>query len=191
MAGIVNSVAGWFRNKMEVAPGAREDRDWHDGYYDEYDEDEYENDYEPEQPLKINTQTRDNKKSKASASRNRGSSISNVYGFTSPASSASAVQPSAETYLVHPKVMDDAVEIGSHVRNGRMCIVDLTGVASTEAQRIADYLCGCSDTVDGSVNRISNTIIAVSPRNHKVMRDYRGDSSPFDEGFFNKASAAR
>ncbi|MCL1883451.1 MAG: cell division protein SepF [Defluviitaleaceae bacterium] len=179
-----------------LAPGAEET----DGYYEEYEDGYYEDDYdhegyyEPEQvQVRYSSHNQSARKSnlRSTASSSRSSSRStetrnNVYGLPG----AVNVQKQTESVIMHPKNMEDAVEIGSHVRSGRMCIVDLTGVPTPEAQRIADYLCGNSDALDGAITRVNNTIIAVSPPNHRVMPDYR-DESHFDSGFLKKAANDR
>ncbi|MCL1842633.1 MAG: cell division protein SepF [Defluviitaleaceae bacterium] len=195
MVGIFRKLSEKFSNKM-LAPGAEDPYDYYDDYENGYDYDDYESYQDEPEPIHL-SQGRGGHASRKNASRSTASSTrstarssgrDNVYGFT-PASSSNQA-PQAETLVMHPKSMEDAVEIGSHVRSGRMCIVDLTDVPTTEAQRIADYLCGNCDALDGSITRINNTIIAASPRNHRVMPDYRG-GNPFDEGFFSKASSDR
>ncbi|MCL2200275.1 MAG: cell division protein SepF [Defluviitaleaceae bacterium] len=196
MVGIFKKLSEKLSNKM-LAPGAEE----HDGYYeDDYERNYYEDDYdqddyydEPE-PLQVRYTQRSQQprkssaKSSSSALSTRSSSTSarkdNVYGFAG----AINVHKQSESFIMHPKSMEDAVEIGSHVRSGRMCIVDLTGVPTAEAQRIADYLCGNTDALDGAINRINNTMITVSPPNHRVMTDYR-EESPFEASFFQKKAA--
>lgn len=198
MLGVFKKFSEKLSNKL-LAPGAEEpgeyyDDDYESGYYD----DDYEGDYyEESEPIQVRytqrekTQTsRKNKSSSSSsASRNTRSygAKDNVYGFT-PGSLN--VHKQSESVIMYPKNMEDAVAIGSHVRSGRMCIVDLTGVPTSEAQRIADYLCGNSDALDGAITRVNNTIITVSPPNHRVMPDYR-EESPFDTGFLKKSSSDR
>jgi FtsZ-interacting cell division protein YlmF len=196
MLGIFKKFSDRLSNNM-LAPGSEEA----DGYYEEYEGEYYEDDYdsegyyeEPESVQVRYTQRnqparKSNIKSSSSGSRSSSRSSetrNNVYGMPG----AVNVQKQTESVIMHPKNMEDAVEIGSHVRSGRMCIVDLTGVPTPEAQRIADYLCGNSDALDGSITRVNNTIIAVSPPNHRVMPDYR-DESHFDSGFLKKAANDR
>jgi FtsZ-interacting cell division protein YlmF len=98
---------------------------------------------------------------------------SNVFSISPP---AAPEQPIIETIIARPKVIDDAVEVGNHVRNGRMCIVDLTNLPALEAQRIADYLGGVCLALDGITTRVNNGIFTVSPKHHKVMSDFREEN---------------
>lgn len=185
MIGFFKKLSDKISNNM-LAPGAEET----DGYYDEHDEyDEYDEleAYDEPEPIQIRQPAKSSggKKNNVRPYRNYGGK-DNVYGFTG----AVNVRQHSETVIMHPKNMEDAVEIGSHVRSGRMCIVDLTGVPTSEAQRIADYLCGNSDALDGAITRVNNSIIAVSPPSHRVMPDYR-EEAPFDTAFLKKAANDR
>lgn len=192
MVGFFKKLSDKLSNKM-LAPGAEET----DGYYEDYD-DYYEDDddyYEEPEPIQVRY-TRQEKTSRNKSARTVPAASrtplrshgakDNVYGFTG----AVNVNKTSESIIMHPKNMEDAVEIGSHVRSGRMCIVDLTGVPTAEAQRIADYLCGNSDALDGAITRVNNTIITVSPPNHRVMPDYR-EENPFDTSFLKPAANDR
>jgi cell division inhibitor SepF len=192
MVGIFKNISEKLSNKM-MAPGAEES----DGYYyDEYDEDydDYEEyDDEPEIEVRYSRQEKSsNRKSNAKSAPARPASRGgrdNVYSLT-PNASGLHKQPQSESVIMHPKQMEDAVEIGNHIRSGRMCIVDLTGVPTAEAQRVADYLCGTCNALDGAITRVNKTILAVSPPSHRVMPDYREDTS-FDAGFLKKAANSK
>ena len=196
MIGMLKKIGDKLTNGM-LAPGARQAEEYYDDY-DDYEDDGYEDDYEDEQEqiqVRSSRQEKSSRGSKGAAlPAARGSSRSgtrdNVYGFTP---GTVTVHKQSESVINHPKTMEDAVEIGSHVRSGRMCIVDLTGVPTAEAQRIADYLCGIGDALDGAITRVNHTIITVSPPSHRVMQDYRSDDGgggPYD-GKFLKASNDR
>ena len=97
----------------------------------------------------------------------------------------------AESIILRPKLVDDAVEICNHMRAGRMCIVDLTGLNNANAQRIADYLGGVCHALDGVTTRVNEGIFTVAPHSHRVMSDYR-EETPLDRGsFFSKAANDR
>jgi FtsZ-interacting cell division protein YlmF len=189
--GFFKRLSAKLSNKM-LAPGAEDPNDHYEDDYDDsyYYEDDYDQDYEEPEPVQVRYTQKSQPAARTSKSPARTASRTglrdNVYGLPG----AINVQKQSESIIMHPKNMEDAVEIGSHVRSGRMCIVDLTGVPTPEAQRIADYLCGNSDALDGAITRVNNTIITVSPPNHRVMPDYR-DESPFDSGFFQKAANDR
>jgi len=208
-------MAGFFGSIKEkimavaLAPGAKQTKyvDEYDDDDDLYDEEYYDDDDEYEEEEAEPVQVHYTQKSARSTARSTGSASSartssstrtaskeapkeaakpsNVYSLQSQASSST--QRYTETVISKPKVIDDAVEIGNHVRGGRMCIVDLTNLPAGEAQRIADYLGGVCLALDGVTTRVNNGIFTVSPQNHKVMTDYRDDAS-FTGSTYKKAS---
>ncbi|MCL2357047.1 MAG: cell division protein SepF [Defluviitaleaceae bacterium] len=188
MMGFIDKIKEKFTNNM-IAPGSEEAYGDYDGeFYD--DDEEY---YEDPAPVRVNDRSAAPLSQKKSSSRQQRSysSKDNVYAMTGTVN----VQKPSETIIIQPQSMEDAVVIGSHVRSGRMCIVDLTGVPNAEAQRVADYLCGHCDARDGAITRINNSMITVAPHHHKVQRDFResgkdvgNGSGVFDTGFFKKAS---
>jgi len=182
MSGFFSKVKEKFRNVM-LAPGAT------DPYQDDYyEEDYYEEDYEEEdEPIKVHYTPSSERKSQAARGTSTRtparSTASNVYSFAG----ANNDNKSIESMVMHPKVIEDAVIIGDHVRSGRMCIVDLTNLETQDAQRIADYLGGVCRALDGSTTRVNNGIFTVSPQNHRVSAEYREEDA-YDEGFLAKVS---
>jgi len=92
-----------------------------------------------------------------------------------------------ESVISHPNTIEEAYEICNHVRHGRMCIVDLTGLDPSNAQRIADYIGGVSHSLDGDIKRVNNGIFTVSPKNHRVTCDFREEAVYTDTAIFKKA----
>jgi len=180
MIGWIRDISEKFSNSM-TAPGAEDhfyDEDYpsDDRYEDYYDDADYYDEPEYSPKSRRGPSREKQRPSKVSSFSSRAASVSsslstkdNVYTMSS--------NKHPETVIIHPKSMEDAIDIGSHVRGGRMCIVDMTSVPVADAQRIADYLCGNTHALDGSITRISedSKIIAVSPPNHRVTpADYRG-----------------
>ena len=180
MAGLFSRIKDSFRNVM-LSPGAEDP--YHGDYYDDdsYD-DEYYDDHEDIQPqpprYSQNTQRRSEATSGGRSSR---SSLGNKVielGY-----SANNEKSISESVIAHPTSINDAVEICSHVRSGRMVIVDLTSLDQVNAQRIADYLSGVCQSIDGDTKRVNNGIFTISPRNHRVTTDYR-EEMPTEGAFF-------
>jgi len=97
-------------------------------------------------------------------------------------------QNQSEAIVIHPKDMEDAYHIGKHVRENRLVIVDLTGLASDMARRIVDYLSGVSHTINGSTVRINQGIFTISPPTFNVMEESSRLSSNNHENEFGPAS---
>ena len=195
--------------------------DDYDDEYDDYDDDEddYDDRYEDAGRLQLHygssrdagyrrSGSRDDRASSRRGSENRrdreqassrGQSASSRYGRQderdvipfSEAGRGSGLGISVESIILRPKLVDDAVEICNHMRAGRMCIVDLTGLNNANAQRIADYLGGVCHALDGVTTRVNEGIFTVAPHSHRVMSDYR-EEMPLDRSsFFSRAANDR
>jgi cell division inhibitor SepF len=97
-------------------------------------------------------------------------------------------QIQGEAVVIHPKCMEDAYNIGKHVTQNRLVIVDLTGLASEMARRIVDYLSGVSHTIDGSTVRINNNIFTISSPSYSVKDEVSRLSSNNHENEFGPTS---
>ncbi|MBM3267383.1 MAG: cell division protein SepF [Candidatus Sericytochromatia bacterium] len=78
--------------------------------------------------------------------------------------------PLAETLVLEPRSFDDALSIISHLREKRQVILNLHTVPADERQRLVDFLSGATLALDGYQERVSETIFAFSPSNHKISR---------------------
>jgi len=176
---------------MMLAPGAQDPHyeDYDDDDYDDDDRYEYENDdnYYTSRESDRGRNLRDVKEPVARSKSVRASSrvfdpekIDNVLGFNTAGkkTTSSAV---SETIISHPNGVEDAIQLGSHIRNGRMCIVDLTGLDKIEAQRIVDYLSGVCMALDGATTRVNHGIFTVSPPNHRVTATYGNPNPSYDD----------
>jgi len=90
--------------------------------------------------------------------------------------------------VMHPKTIEGAFDVCGHVRQGRLCIIDVTDVEENDAQRIADFLHGVSDGVGGTISRVNADIFIVAPPSQSVYF-YGDDKSAFYGGFTRKAAS--
>ena len=194
MAGFFSRVRESFRSVM-LSPGA-EDPYQNGDYYEEddgYDYDDYEDEH-------VQMQTPRYEKSNQNIRRNssnnplptgrtasRGSLSDKVIelGYTS-----GGERQMSESVIAHPTNINDAVELCNHVRSGRMVIVDLTSLDKLNAQRIADYLSGVCQSLDGDTKRVNNGIFTISPKNHRVTSDYREEIA-YEGNFFPMTASDR
>ena len=186
--------------------------------YDEYDDD-YDDRYDESGRLQLHygssreagyrrSSSRDDRASSRRGSENkydreqtssRSQSASSRYGRQydrdvipfSETSKTTASVTNVESIILRPKLVDDAVEICNHMRAGRMCIVDLTGLNNANAQRIADYLGGVCHALDGVTTRVNEGIFTVAPHSHRVMSDYREEMALDRGSFFSRAANDR
>jgi len=68
-----------------------------------------------------------------------------------------------QVMLTYPKEVVDATDVCDYLRKGYVCVVNLEGVASSPAQRIADFLSGAAYVTDGAIERINTHIFIAAP----------------------------
>lgn len=65
--------------------------------------------------------------------------------------------------LCFPKDLEDSRSIVVNTRNDIVSIVDLFGTDATTAQRIADFLSGAVDALDGEILRLNKDMFLTAP----------------------------
>ena len=80
-----------------------------------------------------------------------------------------------EVVIRHPSDVTEAAKICDFIRDGKMCVVDLTDMEREMAQRIADFLGGACYALDGTVQRVSKDIFVVVPDGVRVAADLQGE----------------
>ena len=119
----------------------------------------------------------------------RGSGVGRAPDNIVKINSKGDIPPSTYAIISHPKVVEDAVALADHVCGGMLCIVDLTGLEEIEAQRIADYLGGVCQALDGTTTRVNNGIFTVSPSNFRVMPAYSDSDVTQEDTLFSQRTA--
>jgi len=97
---------------------------------------------------------------------------------------------SVQAVVARPKQVEEAMEICSHARHGRLCVVDITGLHHEDAQRIADFLGGVCQGIGGTTERISSGIFLIVPPSHRLLRDSDNLAGYYDE-ILRRASSDR
>lgn len=91
------------------------------------------------------------------------------------------IHPNAKMEVVrtYPEVVADAFPICDHVRENKVCIVNLEGVDIKESQRIADFLGGVAYAFNGDIQRISKGVFIIAPTSVEItgqLKDELRDS---------------
>jgi len=81
----------------------------------------------------------------------------------------------AEIILRHPMDVSDAAKVCDFIRDEKMCVIDLTGVERSMAQRIADFLGGACYAINGTIQRISKDIFIVVPSGVRISADIKDE----------------
>ena len=81
-----------------------------------------------------------------------------------------SVDPMKITTL-HPRSYNDARRIGEEFRSGNPVIMNLTELEDTDAKRIVDFAAGLVFGLRGSIERVTNKVLMLSPANVSVNAD--------------------
>lgn len=95
--------------------------------------------------------------------------------------------PAMEVCVIKPNTMEDAREITETLLGGRTVILNLEGMDLEVAQRIIDFTSGSAFAIDGNLQKISNSIILVTPSSVEISGDLQDLlNSSFDVPSMNR-----
>ncbi len=101
---------------------------------------------------------------------------------------AVAARPAVDPYAIHtihPRNYNDARRIGEEYRSGSPVIINLTDMNDADAKRIVDFSAGLVFGLHGTIERVTNKVFLLSPKNVDV-RDSPAVQQARD-GFFNQS----
>ena len=78
---------------------------------------------------------------------------------------------SMEVCVIKPNSVEDAREITETLLSGRTVILNLEGLDLEVAQRIIDFTSGATFAISGNLQKISNYIFLVTPKNVDISGD--------------------
>ena len=81
----------------------------------------------------------------------------------------------AEIILRNPMDVSDAAKVCDFIRDEKICVIDLTGVERSMAQRIADFLGGSCYAINGTIQRISKDIFIIVPSGVRISADLKDE----------------
>ncbi len=106
----------------------------------------------------------------------------------SPRAAATAVAPQRPSYritTVQPRTYNEARQIGEYFREGVPVIMNLTEMDDHDAKRLVDFAAGLIFGLRGSIERVTNKVFLLSPRDVEVTAE---DKALIAEGgFFNQS----
>ncbi|MDR0979428.1 MAG: cell division protein SepF [Lachnospiraceae bacterium] len=73
--------------------------------------------------------------------------------------------------ISQPTTFEQAEEIGSYFKERKSVIVNLEYVNKDVARRIVDFMSGSAQALDGSLQKVSNSIFLLAPANYEVAND--------------------
>lgn len=92
---------------------------------------------------------------------------------------ASNISSSAKIALFEPRSFEEGEEIGAYLKENKACCINLHRMPSDYRQRIIDFLSGVVYGVDGTIKKIGENVILISPRNLQVGGDITFQGNEF------------
>lgn len=86
---------------------------------------------------------------------------------------------------LHPRTYNDARAIGEHFRTGTPVIMNLTDMDDSDAKRLVDFAAGLIFGLHGSIDRITNKVFLLSPRDVEVTAEEKRQLA--EGAFFNQS----
>ena len=88
---------------------------------------------------------------------------------------------SMEVCVIKPASFDsDVMAIAETLLGGKTVILNMEGLDLSVAQRIIDFMCGATYSVDGSLQKISSFIFIITPKNVDLSGDLQGIVDSFE-----------
>ena len=78
-----------------------------------------------------------------------------------------------EVSLIKPVSMEDSHEICDCLLEGKAVVLNMEGIHMEVAQRIIDFTCGATYSMNGNLQKISNYIFIATPETVELSGDFR------------------
>ena len=78
-----------------------------------------------------------------------------------------------EVSLIKPTSMEDTREICDYLLAGKAVVLNMEGIHMEIAQRIIDFTCGATYSMDGNLQKISNYIFIATPASVELSGDFQ------------------
>lgn len=151
----MSAVISRFMEKLGLASAAEDE-------YEEYEEIEDTND-EDEEEVRY-----------SSRSRRSFSDLDSEYASRSMQTKVIPMETavsSSKMVITEPSCYESVQEIGEYLKAKKSVIINLENVSKEEARRILDFLSGAAFMIDGTIQKVSNLIYLMTPRNVEIQDD--------------------
>ena len=79
--------------------------------------------------------------------------------------------PQVKVIISQPSTFEQSEEICEHLKEKKSVIVNLEYVNKDVARRIIDFISGAVYSLDGNIQKISNSIFLVAPYNYEITNE--------------------
>ncbi|MDO4789011.1 MAG: cell division protein SepF [Johnsonella sp.] len=83
-----------------------------------------------------------------------------------------------EVVLVRPNSFEDSQQICDYLRAGKAVVLNMEGLHIELAQRVIDFSCGATYSIDGKLQKISRSIFIVTPKSVDLSGDFQSLLNP-------------
>ncbi len=125
-------------------------------------------DYEDEQDLQEETSSYKPRRNFKDIEDENPYSAKNIQSKVIPMNTAIS---SSKMVITQPNCYEDVQEIGDYLKNRKSVIVNLESVSKEDARRILDFMSGATFAVEGTIQKVSNLIYLITPRNVEIQND--------------------
>jgi len=88
---------------------------------------------------------------------------------------------------IHPRSYNDARKIGEAFREGTPVIMNLTDMDDADAKRLVDFSAGLIFGLHGAIERVTSKVFLLSPSHVEVTGEEPPAAEPVRPGFFNQS----
>jgi len=125
-------------------------------------------DYEDDQEAQETTATYKARRNFSEIEQESPYSARNIQSKVIPMNTAVS---SSKMVITQPNCYEDVQEIGDYLKNKKSVIVNLESVSKEDARRILDFMSGATFVVEGTIQKVSNLIYLITPRNVEIQND--------------------
>ena len=125
-------------------------------------------DYEDDQEVQETTSTYKSRRNFSEIEQESPYSAKNIQSKVIPMNTAVS---SSKMVITQPNCYEDVQEIGDYLKNKKSVIVNLETVSKEDARRILDFMSGATFVVEGTIQKVSNLIYLITPRNVEIQND--------------------
>lgn len=104
---------------------------------------------------------------------------------STPAATTPRTADLARIITIQPRTYNEARTIGEHFRDGVPVIMNLSDMDDGDAKRLVDFAAGLSFGLWGTIERVTNKVFLLSPKNVNVTPEDKQRIA--NSGFFNQS----
>lgn len=80
------------------------------------------------------------------------------------------IQAESNIIMVEPKTHKEIQQVVDYLKQGQSVAVNLEGIASSDSERILDFLSGAIYGINGSIHRWHGDLFLLTPEGHKILK---------------------